>query len=65
MWIVLLRSSDYDYRVYISANENDAIFSNDVLLTALFDGIYVRAKEEFYKVVPPAILLCSSFAYFI
>lgn len=37
--------------MYISANENDAIFSNDVLLTAVFDGVYARAKEIFYKVI--------------
>ena len=40
----------YEYRVYIAANENDPVFSNEVLTAAVFDGAFAAAKEKYYKV---------------
>eukprot|EP00602_Paraphysomonas_sp_CaronLab_P000217 CAMPEP_0185030072 /NCGR_PEP_ID=MMETSP1103-20130426/16802_1 /TAXON_ID=36769 /ORGANISM="Paraphysomonas bandaiensis, Strain Caron Lab Isolate" /LENGTH=1263 /DNA_ID=CAMNT_0027565045 /DNA_START=279 /DNA_END=4070 /DNA_ORIENTATION=- len=43
------RSRGYEYRVYIAANENDPVFSNEVLTAAVFDGAFAAAKEKYYK----------------
>jgi hypothetical protein len=40
-------TSGFNYRVYLSVNENDPIFSNEVITTALFDSLYAIQKEEF------------------
>lgn len=41
--------SNYEYRIYLSVNENDPIYSNKLITNAIFDSVYVIEKETYLQ----------------